>query len=261
MRYVVPCPGSDLAIGLLPRFAPRARDVAIVSPTYGMHERSWRAAGFLVRSVAEPGEIAEGEIGVIVNPNNPDGRLWDRQRIAEAAHRCARGGGLLVVDEAFGDVAPAHSMLDGHDLPAGMVVLRSFGKFYGLAGLRLGFILTGEDIGSAVSDALGSWSVSGQSIAVGIQALNDHVWRTAAIARLDEAGRRLGTLLQEAGLEIEGGTPLFQLVGTPDLPALFRHLASRGILTRPLPQLGSLRFGIPGDESAWDRLRSALAQR
>lgn len=260
-RFVVPCPGTDIIIGLLPRVLAERRDVAIVTPTYTMHEKSWLAAGFQMRAVSHLSEIVDGEIGVVVNPNNPDGRVWPTELLAEIANRAARGGGLLIVDEAFADAAPGTSLLNGRALPPNTVVLRSFGKFYGLAGVRLGFLITDHEIGGRVQEIAGAWSVSGPAIEVGSRALDDAAWKQRAIAQLTTASARLRETLVGAGLDVIGGTAHFRLASANDVAALFAHLAGQGILTRPLPHMGAIRFGVPGDDGVFERLRSALASR
>ena len=144
-------------------------------------------------------------------------------------------------------------------LPRGAVVLRSFGKAYGLAGLRLGFAVATGDLGGKLRTAMGPWAVSGPAIAVGRRALADRDWLTAATARLIEESHRLDHLLTEAGFTVVGGTPLFRLAGREDAGMWFRKLGHAGILTRPFPTKPNiLRFGIPSDDSGWARLRTAL---
>ena len=126
-RRALPVPGAQAAIQHLPHLLPPG-DVAVVSPTYGEHAPAWEAAGHRVRRVAEP--MPAGVL-VVANPNNPDGRSWRPDELLDLD--C----GLLVVDESFVDAVPELS-LAGHGQ---VVVLRSFGKFYGLPGLRLGFAL------------------------------------------------------------------------------------------------------------------------
>ena len=144
-------------------------------------------------------------------------------------------------------------------LPAGTVILRSFGKAYGLAGLRLGFAVASGELGGRLRAALGPWAVSGPAIAIGRQALRDKNWLTAATARLGEESRRLDHLLKQAGFTVVGGTPLFRLAEREDAAMWFRKLGRAGILTRPFPaNPGVLRFGIPSDQRGWARLEMAL---
>jgi cobalamin biosynthetic protein CobC len=139
------------------------------------------------------------------------------------------------------------------------MVQRSFGKAYGLAGLRLGFALASPDIAASLRETLGPWSVSGPAIAIGIRALADSEWLTTQGARLGRESARLDALLHSAGWRIIGGTRLFRLGAHAAAPAVFQRLLALGILTRPFADAPDrLRFGIPGDERAWARVAAAL---
>jgi cobalamin biosynthetic protein CobC len=250
---VVAAPGTQILIELLPRLAPSG-PVAILGPTYAEHGHAWRKAGFTVTEAPTPAEAATV---VVVNPNNPDGRLLSRAELAELAARCTARGGLLVVDEAFADFTPQASIVP--DLPAGTIVLRSFGKTYGLAGLRLGFAIGAADPMARVAAALGPWSVAGPALHIGTQALADAGWLAAAGAQRVRDAARLDALLAPHG-RIAGGTSLFRLLETPSAPALFGRLGRHGIYVRRFQNAPErLRFGLPGDEAGWSRLQVALA--
>lgn len=251
---IVAAPGTQILIELLPRLAP-AGPVAILGPTYAEHAHAWRKAGYIVTEAARPEEAAATI--VVVNPNNPDGRTLSQGEIAELAARCTARGGLLVVDEAFADFAPETSIVP--DLPTGAVVLRSFGKTYGLAGLRLGFAIGAPDLMARLAAALGPWSVAGPALHLGARALADAAWLAdAGEARARDAAR-LDELLAPRG-RIVGGTSLFRLLETPAAPALFARLGRHGLYVRRFQNAPDrLRFGLPGDEAAWSRLQQALA--
>ena len=250
--------GSDLAIRLLPRLIQPATEVAIVSPTYSSHEKAWTAAGHRVRFVSEPSQIGPYGIGVVVNPNNPDGRRWPAATLAAAAARLTDRGGFLLVDEAFGDVTPELSVLRFAGDFSRIIVLRSFGKFYGLAGLRLGFVATAHPLGQALVATLSDWPVSGPAVAIGRAALADHVWAGETLARLGETAVRLDAALKGAGFEIIGGTSLFRLTRHPDATRIFERLAHHGILVRPFADSSVLRFGLPAGDKQFTRLAQAL---
>ena len=252
---VVAAPGVQSIIQLLPTLA-KGRDIRCLGPIYAEFERVYGAADADVRVVADPEALAGSDVAVVVNPNNPDGRLCP----PEALLRLATRVGMLIVDESFVDaLAPSQSVIPR--LPrTRVIVLRSFGKIYGLAGLRLGFAIGLVDQGEALRRLMGPWPVSGPAIAIGTRALSDARWLAATASRLREDGARLGFILGEAGASPVGDTPLFRLVGHPSAPDLFRHLAQHGILVRPFStDRGWLRFGLPGSRTDWARLEAALA--
>ena len=250
---VVAAPGTEALIQWLPRLFP-ARRVGVFGVTYGDHARAWAAAGAAVETAETIDALAGFDVAVVVNPNNPDGRLVAPADLAALAERV----GLLVVDEAFADVVPPAWSL-APDPPPNAVVLRSFGKCYGLAGLRLGFAVTVPERAAALRAALGPWAVSGPAVAVGCAALADDAWAEAARARLVHDAARLDGLLSARGAAILGGTALFRLVAVDDSADWFERLARAGILTRPFADHPTwLRFGLPGSEAAWRRLEQAL---
>jgi cobalamin biosynthetic protein CobC len=196
---------------------------------------------------------------VLCNPNNPDGRRWSPDSLTAAADRLAQAGGTLVVDEAFADVAPEVSLAASAER-RGLVVLRSFGKFFGLAGLRLGFALCAPTLAHPLARALGPWPVPGPALEVGRIALADDAWQTAMRARLAADAEHLRILLVEAGFDPVGGTPLYQLVRHADAVGWHDRLARNGVWVRAFPHRATwLRFGLPGDPAGWERLTAALA--
>lgn len=256
--HVAAAPGSQALIQLLPRLRPAGR-VAVLGPTYGEHEACWRAAGHAVERLAgaaPDGEASGWDVVVTVNPNNPDGRRLDPAGLERLRAALAARGGWLVVDEAFADVAPDIAMAGAAGRP-GLIVLRSFGKFFGLAGLRLGFALAAPALRARIEAALGPWAVSGPAIAIATAALADEAWIAATRQRLAAAAARLDGVLAGAGLELLGGTALFRLARGGD--ELFDRLGRAGILARHFPDHpGLLRLGLPPDEAAFGRLQAAL---
>lgn len=250
-------PGSEIALRLLPLVA-EAGTVAVVAPTYASHAEAWREAGQVV--VAPSLDAIPDDVGFVVvgNPNNPDGRTVAPDVLAALARQLGARGGFLVVDEAFADVAPEVSLMPHLDgLPA--VVLRSFGKFYGLAGLRLGFAAGAESIIGQLTALLGDWPVSAPAISIGRAALADDAWRTTTRARLKRDAARLHDLLQRHGLAVASGTDLFALVESDAAQAIHEALARRGIWTRIFDyEPRWLRLGLPPPDG-FDRLERALA--
>lgn len=255
---IVCAPGTQAIIQWLPRLHPKTK-VAVVSPTYNEHAHCWQLAGHEVIKAATL-ESAEtlGDIVIAVSPNNPDGRLYSPNEIAALADRLSLRGGLLILDAAFIDVLPDHdpSFLAGRE---GLVILRSFGKFFGLAGVRLGFALVGGALKEGLEAAIGPWAVSGPAIAIATQALADNTWIASTRERLQKDAKRLDGLLEGAGLSVLGGCDLFRLAEGDQAAQLYEVLARAGILVRMFPENERwLRFGLPGNDSDWARLESAL---
>ena len=237
-RRALPVPGAQAAIQHLPHLLPPG-DVAVVSPTYGEHAPAWEAAGHRVRRVTEP---EPSGVLVVSNPNNPDGRFWRPEALL--AVDC----GLLVVDESFVDAVPELS-LAGHEH---VVVLRSFGKFYGLPGLRLGFALGPDGLPDRLAARLGPWPVSGPALEIGRRAYRDEAWAVETCARLERAAARLDDVLAARGFELLGGTPLFRFIAGEGGAARF---ARHGLWVRSFPDIpGRFRIGLPPDEATWARL-------
>lgn len=248
--------GAEAAIRLLPLLLG-VRSVEIVGPTYGAHAEAWRAAGVATRLIA-PDQAATSQAGVlvIVNPNNPDGRLTRRADLIAMARARSAAGRWLVVDESFIECAPGDSVSDL--VEPGLIVLRSFGKFYGLAGVRLGFMLAQPDLIRRLRALLGDWPVGADALAMGRGAYADADWRRRTEAALAERADRLDDLLARAGFQIVGGTSLFRMTRTPHAARWLQHLCRAGILTRPFDHTpDALRFGVPAERD-FPRLRRAL---
>ena len=258
---VVIAPGTQALIQWLPRLAD-AGATAIAGPTYSEHASAWQQAGHAVASF-ELGKIIaqDARHAVIVNPNNPDGRVVDRTALARTAHEVRDRGGWLVIDEAFADLDPEMSAVAlCRELP--VIVLRSFGKFFGLAGLRLGFAITPPQVAQTIKAALGPWPCSGPALAIGRAALSDDAWIARTREALQHQAEKLDAVLTEAGWSIVGGTALFRLARHPEAGSLHRILGQNHIWCRSFDWAGDLlRFGLPPDDAGLDRLSQALHSR
>jgi cobalamin biosynthetic protein CobC len=257
--HVTAAAGSQAAIDALPALRAPGR-VAIVGPTYAEHSHAWSRAGHAVQetNAQEAGAILD-EIDVLVacNPNNPTASRLSRGALLEWQARLADAGGWLVVDEAFADADPEESLARDCGR-TGLVVLRSPGKFFGLAGMRLGFALGWAELVAALAERLGPWAVSAPARWVGRRALADRAWHDAERERLAAASARLAALLERHGLDVAGRTALFAWVRMQDAAALRNFLAARAILVRAFAQPRGLRFGLPGAPEEWARLEEAL---
>ena len=256
----LPVPGTQSVIQLLPRLIAPGRRAAVLSPTYGEYARVLENAGIAVDRVASLEDIGPVHgLVVVVNPNNPDGRLVGRDVLLALHRRVAAQGGMLVVDEAFGDMRPEHCIAPLAGEP-GLLVFRSFGKFFGLAGLRLGFVIGEEAVLERIEDWLGPWAVSGPALSIATQLMAGDTAAIAATIAERKAG--LDAVLSAAGLRIVGGTALFSLVEDARASALYERLCRHRILVRPFdyaPQW--LRFGLAPDAAADARLAAALSER
>jgi cobalamin biosynthesis protein CobC len=256
--HVVIAPGTQILLPLVAGLVPSGR-AAILAPTYNEHARCAALAGHSVAELRDMGALGDADLVIVTNPNSPDGRLIERNALLALAARLQQHGGLLVVDEAFMDVAPRGFSVAG-DVARNIIVLRSFGKFFGLAGVRLGFALAPRPLAARLAAMLGPWAVSGPALAIGAAALSDTAWLERTRHELIEAARRLDALLADASRDVIGGTTLFRLVRTTAASALFDHLGRAGILVRTFTDSGDwLRFGLPGDDAAWHRLEIALS--
>jgi cobalamin biosynthetic protein CobC len=260
---VLPVAGSQAAIQALPLLRTPGR-VGIPAIGYREHGQAWQRAGHTLVHLddGEPGrEPGAGldrlDVLVVINPNNPTGRRWPASTLLEWYARLAARGGWLLVDEAFMDTMPEDSLAPYADRP-GLIVLRSLGKFYGLAGARVGFVLGAADLHEALRSRLGPWTLSGPARHVARLALADRPWQESTRVSLRRASARLAALLAEHGLPPAGGSDLFQWVRTAEARRIQDRLARHGIWVRRFDVPPSLRFGLPGAETAWARLESGL---
>lgn len=235
---VLAAPGASAIIARVPMLA-EASVVDIPTPTYNEHAAAFEAFGWRI------GDSHSAR--VVVHPNNPDGRLWSDGLEAP----------LTVIDESFCDVMPEASHIARATRP-GTLILKSFGKFWGLAGLRLGFAIGDPVLINRLRDALGPWQVSGPALEIGARALEDQAWAEQTRTRLAADAARLDHMLIAKGAGLVGGTTLFRLYEVDDAAAWFTRLSEAHVLTRIFPYSKTwIRLGLPGPEG-WDQLERAL---
>ena len=238
---ILTAPGASALIAQIPRLASPGT-VHIPGPTYNEHGASFAQNHWQVR----PDGPAQAQ--VLVHPNNPDGRVWAKHNLTAP---------LTIIDESFCDVMPVHSLIDEATRP-GTIILKSFGKFWGLAGLRLGFAIGDPALIARLRDMLGPWPVSGIALDAGTQALNDQTWADATRARLAIDSARLDDLVCSRGAALVGGTPLFRLYRVDDAAVWQDRLARHHIWTRIFPYATDwIRLGFPAP-GQWARLEGAL---
>lgn len=250
---ILPLAGAQAAIQLVPRLAPSGQ-ARVLGPTYNEHAATLRAEGWQVETVTTLQALAGADLAVVVNPNNPDGRRTTPRDLLALLPKVRQ----LIVDESFADPVPELSLAPQADR-AGLVVLRSFGKFYGLAGLRLGFALGPQPAIDRLTAMAGPWPVSGPAIALGTLALDDAGWTRRMTRTLAGDAARLDTLAARKGWRLRGGGHLFRLYETPDAKAALAGLAQHHVWGRIFPWSSRLiRLGLPGPEPEWAQLGIAL---
>ncbi|WP_343733337.1 threonine-phosphate decarboxylase CobD [Duganella sp.] len=258
---MLPVAGTQAAIQALPRLRQPSR-VAVSAPSYAEHAHHWAGHGHTLTLKpydALEAAIAHHDVVVVVNPNNPTGAVVPPAQLLQWADQLATRGGWLVVDEAFGDTTQ-HNSVAAHTARPGLIVLRSVGKFFGLAGIRLGFVAAPPDLLRALADLLGPWTISGPAQQIALAALTDHAWQAATQRELQASGERLRALLAAHDIR-STGTPLFQWWAEPQPEAFWQHMAERGIWVRLFTQAArGIRLGLPPDEAGWQRLQAALTE-
>lgn len=259
MPSVLAVAGTQAAIQALPALRPPSR-VVVAAPSYAEHAHHWSRHGHVMRQVAYAdleGALKQCDVMVLCNPNNPTGATIPADQLLQWSRRLRTRGGWLVVDEAFGDLAPELSVARWSGQP-GLVVLRSVGKFFGLAGIRAGFVGAHEELLAALSEMLGPWSLTGPSQIIARAALEDLAWQVQARNSLAGAGARMRSLLARHNINASG-PPLFHWWSEDQPEAFWRHMADRGIWVRLFTQAArGVRLGLPGTEVEWTRLEQAL---
>ncbi|MCA8884822.1 MAG: threonine-phosphate decarboxylase [Rhodobacteraceae bacterium] len=239
---VLAAPGASALIARIPALR-RAGRAHVPTPTYNEHAGAFVQEGWSLTSDSP-------DARVLVHPNNPDGRLWTARDPGDVP--------LRIIDESFGDMCPDRSLIALSAAP-GTLVLKSFGKFWGLAGLRLGFAIGDPALVARLAEMLGPWAVAGPALQIGMAALSDPAWADETRARLSRDADRLDGLMTRAGATVAGGTALFRLYDTADAAALQARLARARIWTRIFPYSDRwIRLGLPGSPAAWARLEAAL---
>lgn len=256
---MLPVAGTQAAIQALPRLRAPSR-VVVSAPSYAEHAHHWDMHGHTLAQVAYDNldaAVASCDVMVICNPNNPTGARVPPEQLLAWSAQLAKRGGWLVVDEAFGDTDAGGSVA-AHSDRHGLIVLRSIGKFFGLAGLRLGFVAAHPALLRELADLLGPWTVSGPAQHIAIAALRDKPWQTATGIQLAASGERLRQLLAAHRINATG-TDLFQWWPEREPEQFWQHLAEQGIWTRLFKQAArGIRLGLPSNETSWQRLAAAI---
>ncbi len=259
---LLPVAGALAATRLLPAMLPRAV-VACIGPLANPHVEAWTQIGHrprLLQNATLPRALAAATPYVLLaNPNDPTADRHPHAVAVDAAKQLKKRGGWLIVDESHIDPTPEESLtpLAGTAEAPNLIVLRSLDHFFGLAGVRVGFVFAAPDLLAKMAAAMGPWTVAGPSRAAARLALLDRDWQAAMRPRLLAAGQRLHLLLASFG-EVKS-TALFAALNTPQAAELHDHLTRHDILVHHFEQGSLLRFGLPGGDADWQRLSAALA--
>ena len=240
---IIASSGVSQLIAMLPSLLP-VNCVEIIGPTYNEHAAAFQSSGWTVGQT--------GSVRVIVHPNNPDGN----QHVI--SKQDAKNTDLMIIDESFCDVTPDETLINLTD-QNNVIVLKGLGKFWGLAGLRLGFAVAAPELIKKITDRVGPWAISGPAQFIGQAALTDNSWIIKTRSRLREDSLRLDNLMIEYGNKPLGGTDLFRLYEVKNATKIQNTLAKKFIWTRIFPYSRNwLRLGIPGTEAQWAQLINAL---
>lgn len=251
---ILPLAGAQAAIQLVPLLSKAGR-AKIMSPTYNEHAAALRIAGWEVAEANKLEDLVGADLAIVVNPNNPDGLYYSPAELQALLPKVGR----LIVDESFADPYPDLSIAPQAG-QSGLIVLRSFGKFYGLAGMRLGFALGCEKDISTMADMAGPWPVCGPALEIGAQALSDVSWAKDSTDRLMSEISRMDEPATKAGWQVVGGTCLFRLYQTSNAEKAQEQLGRHHIWSRIFPYSATwIRLGMPGNEAEWERYVKALA--
>ncbi len=263
----LPVAGSQAAIQILPMLRSYSK-VGVISPTYAEHEHNWKQRGHDVVQLTEVDvdkHIEQLDVLVVINPNNPTGKEISSKKLLSWHQKFSIKGGWLIVDEAFMDATPENSLLTAGIKP-GLIILRSLGKFFGLAGIRCGFVIADKELLQLIATKLGPWALTGPTRYIAKQALLDKAWQKQVCEDLTNSSARLFHILNEAGLKPTGSNALFQWLSHPDAEHIYEVCAKQGILIRYFEKvitsnttvMPSLRFGLAGKEEQWQRLTDVL---
>ena len=262
-QSILPIAGSQAAIQLLPLLRKKSK-VAVLNPAYAEHAYNWKRAGHEVIEITSDIEknidsiIQQLDVLIVINPNNPTGQYFDKNQLLKWHQILSHHGGWLIIDEAFVDTMSDLS-LSNYPVSNGLIILRSIGKFFGLAGIRCGFIISTEKFLTTIDEKLGPWTISTPSRFIATLALQDSEWQKETQKKLKQQSLQLTALLSECNLRVDGKTDLFHWVKINNAQKIYHLLAQQGILIRLFNLPSSLRFGLPKNEQQWLHLKNALA--
>jgi len=259
-QSILPVAGSQAAIQGLPLLRNKST-VGVLSLAYAEHGYSWKKAGHEVIELSVTtinNQLHKLDVLILINPNNPTAQRFTKTQLLDWHQQLKQRNGWLIIDEAFIDSTPEHS-LSSYPVNDGLIILRSIGKFFGLAGIRCGFVIANHHILKQLDELLGPWTISNPSRYIATAALLDLNWQNKIQSDLKNQSNRLALLLQNNGFEIIAQTDLFHWIQTDNAEHIHNTLAEQGILTRLFHNPLSLRFGLPKNEPQWVYLNQVLS--
>ena len=271
-EYLRAVPGSQYAIEQLPTlFAPQK--IALPTWGYSEHQKAWQAQGSEIIHYTNHSELLQLlnqqaiPYALIIRPNNPSAAFFTIEQVKQVEVLLQQkypNKHLLILDEAFIDLYPQASFIR-HPPGPRTVVLRSVGKFFGLAGIRLGFVCAQPALLQRLQAKLGQWLINGPSVGIGQQLFQDKPWAQQQRLRIRQQNKQLQQCLLQAGLPapLHSAGLFTSVFGEPEkFLQIFIQLAKAGVLVRyfPHPTQACLRFGLPGQhqQACFTRIKGLL---
>ena len=254
--------GSQSVIQSLPSVLNEKQLFPILLPDFGYkeHQKHWQKTNELafysslnekkaISSIHEALGRNNQQHVLVINPNNPTAAMISAEQLLAIAERLADGA-HLVVDEAFMDFSPECSLLK-HEIPENVVVMRSFGKFFGLAGLRLGFVFSSnKEILHSIDERLGLWQVNNPAQFIANKALADEKWikdRQAKIVIMKQAMHKLFQPVLGEPINLKTASLfLTYQADAQNVLTVYKMLAESAVLSRVVLEGGQalLRIGL-----------------
>jgi threonine-phosphate decarboxylase len=240
--------GSTELIFLLPKTLALRRAL-IPGPTFSEYAAAMRAVGGEVSMLLAPPEeefrIRLSQVAAalqrsldcvwLCNPNNPTGQLWTKAQVLELWKKARRVGASLIVDEAFIDYCEADSVVSEATSRAGLLVLRSFTKFYGMPGLRVGYLVAEPTVIRRIEAMRLPWSVNNLAQVAAIASLNETSYAVRSRQLIIEERPRLAAALAGQGWVPCPSSANFLLVRLPSFlksAAVAAATRRQGVLIR-----------------------------
>ena len=242
--------GAQQIISLLPICLKSYNSVAILGPTYNEYEKAFKSSGIKAQTVSEVSKLSSSDIAIIVNPNNPTGKVIAEEILDDLSKKVR----ILIIDESFKTFSSRRIQKFEN-----VIQINSLGKFFGLAGVRLGFVSGPSDFIKSVRRMLGPWPISSIAAEIGTIALNDNTWISEMEKILLEGSNVLHKACSTKNWKLVGKTNLFHTYATSSSLEVEKQFAAHYIWIRTFDYSETwVRLGIPTSKYEWTRVRQAL---